>query len=61
MDIDKDRIYGCFYCISNFKGSEIVEFAGDNTPICPKCPVDAVTEETDIFELVVMRGKAFFR
>ena len=42
-ELERSSICGCFYCLSIFPPSEIVEWVDDGqTAICPKCPVDSV-------------------
>jgi hypothetical protein len=42
-ELEKSNVCGCFYCLSTFQPSEIVEWIDDGqTAICPKCPVDSV-------------------
>lgn len=34
---------GCFYCLSTYDSSEIVEWVDDgDTAICPRCGIDSV-------------------
>ena len=35
---------GCFYCLSTFASSEIVDWLeeGDGTALCPRCGIDSV-------------------
>jgi hypothetical protein len=42
-ELAKSTICGCFYCMSIFPPSDIVEWIdNDLTAICPSCPVDSV-------------------
>jgi hypothetical protein len=42
-ELEKSTVCGCFYCLSIFPPSAIVEWIDDGqTAICPKCPVDSV-------------------
>ncbi|HXT87590.1 MAG TPA: cytoplasmic protein [Verrucomicrobiae bacterium] len=42
-ELESSVLCGCFYCLSIFPSSEIVEWVDDDqTAICPKCPVDSV-------------------
>ncbi len=42
-EIEASDICGCFYCLSTFPPSDIVEWTDDGqTALCPRCPVDAV-------------------
>ncbi len=42
-ELVKSTVCGCFYCMSIFPPSDIVEWIDDDlTAICPMCPVDAV-------------------
>lgn len=42
-ELESSALCGCFYCLSIFRPSEIVEWIDDDqTAICPKCPVDSV-------------------
>jgi len=40
----KDKKCGCFYCLSIFNPSEILEWIPDTagTALCPKCGIDSV-------------------
>jgi hypothetical protein len=43
VELERSSICGCFYCLSIFPPSDILEWIDDNqTALCPKCPVDAV-------------------
>ena len=51
--LKKDKVCGCFYCLTIFSPEEIVEWLiGDNdadrlgTAICPHCGVDSVIGES---------------
>jgi len=33
---------GCFYCLSVFDASEVEEWVGRGTALCPRCRIDAV-------------------
>jgi hypothetical protein len=44
--LDSD-VCGCFYCLSNYKPDEILEWIDEENPkeqtaLCPKCNIDAV-------------------
>ena len=42
-EIEVSDLCGCFYCLSTFVPSEIMEWTDDGqTALCPRCPVDAV-------------------
>jgi hypothetical protein len=42
-EIERSTICGCFYCLSIFPPSEIVEWIDEGqTAMCPRCPVDSV-------------------
>jgi hypothetical protein len=42
-ELEQSTLCGCFYCLSTFPPSEIVEWIDDDqTALCPKCPVDSV-------------------
>jgi hypothetical protein len=42
-EIERSSICGCFYCLSVFPPSDIVEWIdGGQTAICPRCPVDSI-------------------
>lgn len=42
-EVEASEICGCFYCLSTFPPTEIVEWIDDGqTALCPRCPVDAV-------------------
>jgi hypothetical protein len=42
-EIEASEICGCFYCLSTFAPTAIVEWIDDGqTALCPRCPVDAV-------------------
>lgn len=42
-EVEASEICSCFYCLSTFPPTEIVEWIDDGqTALCPRCPVDAV-------------------
>jgi hypothetical protein len=42
-ELEKSDACGCFYCLTVFPPSDIVEWIDDGqTALCPKCPVDSV-------------------
>jgi hypothetical protein len=42
-ELGRSEICGCFYCLSTFPPSEILEWIDEGqTAVCPKCPVDSV-------------------
>ena len=44
--IDDDTDCSCYYCCTNYKGSEIIEYFDDGlTAMCPNCRIDAVLPE----------------
>ena len=44
LDLIKDEICGCFFCLEIFNTIEIIEWVEDKegTAICPYCGVDSV-------------------
>lgn len=44
----KDKKCGCFYCLSIFNPSEILEWSPDTegTALCPRCGIDSVIGES---------------
>ncbi len=57
-ELEKDRICGCFYCLSIFNPSEINSWIfADNsidkrgTAICPHCGIDSVIGESSGFPI----------
>lgn len=49
----KDKICGCFYCISIFDPKEIKEWVADTsgTAICPYCGIDSVIGESSLYPI----------
>jgi hypothetical protein len=42
-EVFKSTIFGCFYCMSNFKPDEIEDWELESSlALCPKCGIDAV-------------------
>ena len=42
-ELEKSELCGCFYCLTTFQPSDIVEWIdGGQTALCPKCSVDSV-------------------
>jgi hypothetical protein len=42
-EIENSKECGCFYCISTFPHTEIIEWIDDGkTALCPSCEIDAV-------------------
>ena len=52
---------GCFHCLQVFEAIEVVDWEDDGeTPLCPKCGVDAVMiGVTDLMELLAMHRIRF--
>ena len=51
-ELEKDRLCGCFYCLSIFEPREIEEWIVDpqgdpkGTAICPYCGIDSIIGES---------------
>ncbi len=42
-EVEASQVCGCFYCLSTFRPSAIMEWIDDGqTALCPRCPVDSV-------------------
>jgi len=52
-ELEKDKVWGCFYCGRIFNTSEIEEWITDKngTAICPYCHIDAVIGESSGFPI----------
>lgn len=49
--IDDDTDCSCYYCRSNYKGSEIRDYIDDDeTAMCPRCKLDTVLPEKNTKE-----------
>ena len=67
--IDKSDRAACYYCVCEFKASDVVEFVDedDNTGLCPHCGIDAVLGDAtglpifDIKYLTAMHKFAYTR
>lgn len=48
LQLSKDKICGCFYCLQIFSPKEISEWIneGCGTAICPYCGVDSIIGES---------------
>lgn len=45
VEVEASELCGCFYCMSIYRPSEIVDWIGDpkeDTADCPRCGIDAV-------------------
>lgn len=56
----RSKLCGCFYCLSIFPPSEIVEWIDESedslrgpgkTAMCPKCGIDAVLPESENYQI----------
>ena len=46
-NLKKDKICGCYFCLTIFKTSEIEDWIDKkDTAICPYCGVDAIVSES---------------
>lgn len=55
-EIEKSEKCGCFYCLSIFPSSEIVQWIdGNETAICPKCKVDSVLGSAAKFDFDLLK------
>ena len=54
---------GCFHCLEVFEATEVIDWIDDGeTPLCPRCGVDAVMiGVTDLMELLAMKRIRFPR
>ena len=54
---------GCFHCLQIYETTEVVDWVDDGeTPLCPRCGVDAVMiGVTDLMELLRMHRVRFRR
>ena len=52
-ELKKDKICGCFYCLSIYSPSEIQEWINDKklTACCPYCGIDSVIGESSGFPI----------
>ena len=52
---------GCFHCLQVYEATEVIDWIDDGeTPLCPRCGVDAVMlGVTDLMELLVMHRIRF--
>lgn len=52
---------GCFHCLQVYEATEVIDWIDDGeTPLCPRCGVDAVMiGVTDLMELLTMHRKRF--
>ena len=63
LQITNSKTCGCFYCISIFHPSEIVEWIHENgdeeeqTALCPKCGIDSVLGDISGYNI----SKSFLR
>jgi hypothetical protein len=52
VEIEQSDNCGCFYCISIFSPSEIVEWIDDGkTALCPHCEIDSVIGSASGFSI----------
>jgi hypothetical protein len=51
--LNKDKICGCFYCLTIFDPKEITEWVDceDDTAICPYCGIDAVLSQSSCSQI----------
>lgn len=48
-ELQDEQLCGCFYCTSQFRGRDVVEFVdGGMTPLCPHCGIDSVIIASDL-------------
>ena len=54
---------GCFHCLEVYEATEVIDWIDDGeTPLCPRCGVDAVMiGVTDLAELLTMHRIRFRR
>jgi NAD-dependent SIR2 family protein deacetylase len=54
---------GCFHCLQVYEATEVIDWIDDGeTPLCPRCGVDAVMlGVTDLMELLTMHRTRFGR
>ena len=63
-DLKKDRICGCYYCLTIFSPSEIVEWCYESmrgkavTAICPHCGIDSIIGESSGYPITQKLLKA---
>ncbi|WP_238989864.1 cytoplasmic protein [Streptococcus uberis] len=72
LELENDKVCGCFYCTEIYSPTEIDEWLIEDTmidhrgtAICPKCGIDAVIGESSGFPitkefLVNMQRRRFF-
>ena len=59
--INDDTDCSCYYCRTNYKGSEITEYFDDGeTAMCPRCRVDSVLPEKNSIERLEELYKEYF-
>lgn len=54
LKIESDTLCGCYFCLTNFEGHEITDWADNaETALCPRCDMDSVLPKvTDIHVLL---------
>lgn len=54
---------GCFHCLQVYEATEVIDWIDDGeTPLCPRCGVDAVMlGVTDLMELLALHRIRFRR
>ena len=52
-ELEKDRICGCFYCLSIFSPDEITDWIPDSlgTARCPNCGIDSVLPDSEEYPI----------
>jgi len=52
-NILQSKICGCFYCITTFQPSDVMEWTdNDQTAICPNCGIDSVIGDKSNYPVV---------
>lgn len=52
IELEKDSICGCFYCLKIYSPSEINEWwDNEKTAVCPYCGIDSVIGESSGFPI----------
>ena len=45
--VKQRKICGCFHCQKIFDASEVTDYTGDATAICPYCGIDSVIQDAN--------------
>ena len=56
LELSKDSLCGCFYCLEIFSPQEIVEWVDSDTngtAICPHCEIDSIIGESSGYPITV--------